>query len=314
VDPATYDLYLQGRYLYLGAGTFDSLQNARAIEAFRRAIARDSTYAPAWAGLADVLGRLGETRPQRAAAERALALDSTLADAHAARAHVLAYDERRWPEALRSIDRALALSPGSVTILLQRAAMATTLGRVEQAVADVDRAYRLDPLSPAVIRRRADVYRVAGRLDDAIRIYKTLLAERPDQSDVHGGLALAYMAKGMGEEAAAEFLAERTRFGGQVWGDTVSAAIARDDRATMLRIAREGESKPHGGPFPPVGLAFVYAKLGDHDRAFAMLDRAYAELGTFRWLLLDVLQDPRLAPLRGDPRYRELVRRWVSPP
>jgi tetratricopeptide (TPR) repeat protein len=198
-------------------------------------------------------------------------------------------------------------------VLLQRVGLLSTLQRFDGAVADVERAYRLDPLSPGVIRRRAATYLDAGRPDDAIRIYRTLLAERPDEPEVHGGLALAYFVKGMRAEAAAEFLAERAPYAGQVWGDTVSAAVARNDRAVLLRIAREGESKPHGGPFPLIGLAYVHTALGDFDQAFAMLDRAYARLGRFRWLLLDVPRDPRLAPLRADPRYEALVRRWMSP-
>jgi serine/threonine-protein kinase len=218
VDPAAYDLYLQGRYHFLNAGTFDSAQNARAAEAFRRAIARDPAYAPAWAGLADVLGRVGDTRPQRLAAERALALDPALADARASLAHVLAYDERRWREAFGEIGRALALNPASVPILLQRARMAATLGRAAEAAAYVDSAYRLDPLSAAVLRDRADAYRGAGRLDAAVRMYRALLAERPDQPQVHEGLALAYLAQGRGDAAAAEFLAERWPYGGVLWG------------------------------------------------------------------------------------------------
>jgi serine/threonine-protein kinase len=314
VDPTTYDLYLQGRYLYLNAGTFDSLQNARAIESFRKAIGRDSSYAPAWAGLADVLGRIGETKPQREAAERALALDPTLADAHASLAHVLAFGERRWNEALREIDRAIELNPGSVLTLLRRSSIYSTLGRDAEAIADVDQAFRLDPLSSAVTQRRAAIYSAAGRWDDAVRIYRTLLTQRPDQPEIHEALALTYLAKGAGDSSAAEFLAERWPWEGKFISDTASAAVARNDRAAIMWFIREGEA----GTFPngrisPLTMASLYTRIGDHDRAFAMLERAHVETMGYRSLLLGVLRDPRLIPLRDDPRYAALVARWMAP-
>jgi TolB-like protein/DNA-binding SARP family transcriptional activator len=303
VDPAAYDLYLQGRYLYHSAGIWDSVQNARSVDAFRAAIARDSGYAPAWAGLADVLGRLGRREEAGAAARRAVALDSTLSDARASLAYVLAYTEWRWDDAVREIDRAVELSPGSVLALVRRAGIRSAMGRVEEAVADMERAYRLDPLAPTVLQQRGMAYLRAGRHDEAIRALRTVVAARPEDLDAREALGLAYLAAGgMGEQAAAEFLA---------FGDSIDAAIARNDRATMLRFVREGEAVPRGGRLTPLAMAALYARLGLTDEAFAMLERARPELRGYPWGA-GVPYDPRLLPLRADPRFRALAARWLA--
>ena len=303
VDPAAHDHYLQGRYLYFSAGMWDSVQNVRAAEAFGRAIARDSAYAAAWAGLADVLGRTGKMREAREAARRALALDPQLSDAYASLAYVLANGEWRWAEAVRAADRAVALNPASVPALQRRAEILSVLGRDAEAIADIERAYRLDPLSPSVNERRGAVYLAADRWDDAIRILRTVVAARPENADAREMLALAYLGKGMGAAAAAEFLAAH--------GDTVSAAIARKDRPAMLRFVREGEAQPEGR-LTPLAMATLYAHLGRPDDAFAMLERARGPLHGYPWGV-GVVEDPRLLPLRAHPRYAPLRERWMAP-
>ena len=57
---------------------------------------------------------------------------------------------------------------------------------------------------------------------------------------------------------------------------------------------------------PAYWFALVYAGLGDHDKALRYLERAYEERST---VLAYLLIDPRLAPLRGDPRFLTLAQR-----
>ena len=56
----------------------------------------------------------------------------------------------------------------------------------------------------------------------------------------------------------------------------------------------------------PYVLAYIYAGLGDKDRAFEMVERAYQERDSH---LVDVSLDPRLDLIRTDPRYADLLRR-----
>ena len=63
--------------------------------------------------------------------------------------------------------------------------------------------------------------------------------------------------------------------------------------------------------FPSYAPAFVYANLGDKDRAFAWLEKAYKE---HNWCILYLKDDPIWDPIRSDPRFKDLVRRVGLPP
>jgi hypothetical protein len=60
----------------------------------------------------------------------------------------------------------------------------------------------------------------------------------------------------------------------------------------------------------PFLFALSYITLGDHDQAFASLERAYRERDVWMtWIKVDFHMDP----LRSDPRFQDLVRRMNFP-
>jgi len=117
VDPEAYEAYLKGRYQWKRR-TEPELR--RGAELFERAIARDPTYARAYAGLADSYNILADNNwvaPEigfaraRAAAKRALELEPDLAEAYASLAYVAVYYDWNWTEAIALYRRALELGP-----------------------------------------------------------------------------------------------------------------------------------------------------------------------------------------------------------
>jgi TolB-like protein/DNA-binding SARP family transcriptional activator len=153
-DPETYDLYLWGEY-YWNTRTRDGL--LRATEFFQRAIARDSSYAPAYTGLADSYNILItydlQPRPRdimpksKAAALRALELDSTQSEAHAALAYVATEYEWDWNTADLHFRRALELNPSNATAHHWYSTFLLATGHVTQSLAEIDSARGLDPSS-----------------------------------------------------------------------------------------------------------------------------------------------------------------------
>jgi hypothetical protein len=74
---------------------------------------------------------------------------------------------------------------------------------------------------------------------------------------------------------------------------------------TIERI-KHPENEPFTGPFD---VACLYAAVGNIDKAFENLEKAYLE-HSYRIAVLKV--EPQLDPLRNDPRYADLVRRVES--
>src|SRR5262249_21076659 len=153
-------------------------QLPKAIEYFQSAIKEDSTYAPAYAGLAacyNLLGSVvvGELPPPEArrqaedAAVKALQLDNTLAEAHAALGHTYHYNWS-WAAAERELKRAIDLNPNSAEAHSIYSRHLSGMGRAEEAIAEANRAQELDPLSLFLSTQRGYLLANARRYDEAI--------------------------------------------------------------------------------------------------------------------------------------------------
>jgi len=305
-----YDLYTRGRYLTNRSVTREDLESA--ADLYRQAIAADPAYALAHVGLAatyDFLWRQGllaaeEALPQaRAAVERALELDETLAEAHAALGLVLRA-ELRFEEAEREFQRALELNPGSADVHLQYSQLLLDLARYEESVLENRRAVELDPLSMtnrvSLAARLMFTRDYDTSIDESLRI----LELEPENSGAYYFLAAAYTMNGQHEEGLAAIrrsieLNPENLFGPPLLAWMHARAGQRDKALEVLEQVEEQ------GPMLKE-LAIVYGELGDLDRAFEYLDRAYAEdPGS----LIYMRADPSADSLRQDPRFAELLKK-----
>jgi eukaryotic-like serine/threonine-protein kinase len=187
-NPAAYDAYLLGRY-YWNLRTTDGM--VRATEAFRAAIAADSSYARAWSGLADayVLSVPGEYNvpgmtPEVAlplaeeAARRAIAIAPQLGEAHVSLGEVLAM-MKRSRESLAAFERGIALSPAYATGRQWYSYELGDNGRYDEAIREMEMARRLDPLAHVITISLATAYDGLDRFADASPLYETGLAQSP---------------------------------------------------------------------------------------------------------------------------------------
>ena len=171
-NPEAYDLYLRASYLLERRGS----EVQKAIEYFEQAIAEDSTFARAYAGLSLALelrpnndGTLPQTVEQRAtaAARRALLLDSTLAEAHVALGLAQMY-ALRWVQAGESFHHAVAVDTSSAPAAYLYCLYLLRVGRISDAVESCRRARTSDPLSGTASGTLAYALSLAGRHADAI--------------------------------------------------------------------------------------------------------------------------------------------------
>jgi|SRR5436190_244441 len=322
VDSQAYQDYLLGRAHLSKPATEESW--LRAKEYFEKAIAKDPDYAPAYAALAEVYGRQPragamtrnprENRIQiRRWCEKALELDDTLAEPHAILAR-LAQQQWDWVNAEREYRRAIELNPSYPAARIWHAMYLYAMQRFDEAAAEARRAQELDPTSPLVNTWAGAAYFLVGRVDEAMASWRRALELDPGDVDASLALGRAYVTQGKYEAAIAQLKRAVLLNPKQpmVVGALAHAQARAGEREEALRLMGELRriEAEKVGFVSPFGMIWGYAGLGDNDRAFAWLEKAYQERYD-RMVWLNV--DPLLAPLRPDPRFADLVRRMGLP-
>jgi serine/threonine protein kinase/Tfp pilus assembly protein PilF len=305
VNPEAHEAYVKGRY-YWNKRTREGLK--KSIEYFEEAIAKDPTYALAYAGLADsytLFSRYGiqSTRKAfsnaRAAALKALQIDDQLAEAHATLGEIKATYDWDWESAEREFKRALELSPGSpVPHYWYSFSYLQPMGRQAEAVAEMKRALELDPLSLIINTNLGGVLVNARKYDEAIEQLKKTIELDPNFAPAHAYLSGVYVQKGMYQEAIAE------NHGDKLGLASIYARLGKKSEALKLTQELREDN------VTSTDMAGLYAALGERDEAFSWLERGYAEKSE---QLTTLNVDPTWDPLRSDSRFQDLVRRIGLP-
>ena len=322
-DGAAYDLYLKGRHaLYLKgryawySRTEEGLRTAASY--FEQAVAQAPGYARAHAGLADAYAVLGfydylapaEAFPKaEAAAGRAVALDPGLAAPRATLGYVGLYYHWSFDRGEEEFRRAIALEPNYSTAHQWYANLLTAAGRFPEAEREMRRAEEIDPLSLIAKAALGWVLYHAGEHAAALDQLRQTLELNPDYAVAHlwSGWVLQEM-----DSLPAAVRAHRRAVAATDSGGIYLASLARSlalagERAEADALLRRLVAPRDAGRYvPSYEVARVYVALGDHDAAFAWLDRALADR-SHSMVFLRV--DPQLAPLRRDPRFATLLER-----
>ena len=308
-----YQLYLRGRF-YWDKRSAEGLK--KAINYFQQAIALDQNYALAYAGLADAYSLLPayggapphEVMPKaREAVSKALSIDDNLAEAHTARGLILNYYEYDFAGAEREYKRALELNSNYATVHQFYSELLTHLGRHEEAIAEMQRALGIDPLSLIINRIYGESLMYARKYDESIVQFKRAIGLDAGFGPTHFSLFKVYRLKGNYAECVEEYSKSQELIGEPQNAALARAAFAQSGWQGFLRLMT-GESRPSN--LTPYNAATFHAALGEKDKAFAELNKAY-EKREGALALLKV--DPRLDPLRNDPRFQDLMRRVGLP-
>jgi TolB-like protein/DNA-binding winged helix-turn-helix (wHTH) protein/Tfp pilus assembly protein PilF len=309
-----HQLYLKGRYFW-NKRTVEGLN--KGIGYFNEAVDKDPSYALAYVGLADSYSLLSDynglppkqTYPQaKKAAERALELDERLAEAHAALAFIKAAYDWDWPGAEGEYRRALELNPNDETAHQWYAEYLSGQGRHEEAIAEIRRAEEINPVSLIINAVEAWLLYHARQYDQAIAQAQKVVEMDPHFAEVYEYLKRCYDQKGMYKEAIAARQMRR-RLAGLDAEETPAlreAAAATSARVYWQKRLEQDVEESKREPSAPFDLAEIYAQLGEKDRAFVWLERAYEERS---FLMMYLKVAPKLDPLRADPRYADLLRR-----
>jgi len=324
VDPEALEAYLKGRY-ESNKWTEEGLK--KSIEYFEQAIQKDPAYAQAWAGLSDAyffLGAFGFWPPQVAlpkakeAALKAVGLDETLSEAHLSLAAGKFFLERSWSAAEAELQRAIALNPNNAMAHQTHGYHLSTIGRFDEAIAEMRRALDLDPLSPNKHDSLGATFYRAGRYDEALKQYREVPDPNANSERRHRRMAAIYERKGMQKEAITELLTALRLAGKKDLAERVerkylSSGYSEAKKTFLWVDVRETQRRPeHGFRHDlAVEIAADYALLGERDKAFEWLDKAFRE-GDTQLVYLKV--DDNFEALRSDPRFQDLLRRMGLAP
>lgn len=309
-----YRLYLKGRFSW---NKYTEEGFRKSIEYFKEAIGKDPNYALAYSGLADSYSLLGdfsygppkETFEQaRAYAQKAISLDEALGEAHLSLGIVKLFYDWDLAGAQKELQRAKDLIPNNPQVYHFYGHYLELAGRLDDAIAESKRGADMDPTNLIISNELAWAYYLSHRFDEAITLYRKNLEMDPNFYYSAYELAQTYEQKGMFAEARAELNRVRPLSGDWSWiiAELGCVEAGVGNRAEAEKIIEELKRRTSREYIDPVLLAYIYIALDEKDQAFVWLEKGFQEkAGLMPWLKVE----PKVDPLRSDPRFIDLLRR-----
>ncbi len=315
VNPEAYELYLRG------SSYFDEFNLLKSVDYLNQAIKLDPSYAASYAKMAEAyyfLGFFNLMAPNAAfprmkdAALKALERDENLAAAHGALALVKLHYDWDFPGAEKEFKRALELNPNDADIRHDYSHYLIAMGRLEESATESDRALQLDPVDTG-LRACLCWHRYSARQygESVAQALKAIQAE-PNDGWSHIILGWDYEQQGRFEQAISELQKAVKLFGEKEFALAAlghAYAVGGKKQQTEEVLAKLKAIEGHGY-LSAFDMAIIYTGAGDKEKALQWFQKAFEERSSFliysRW-------EPRLDPLRSDPRFQDLLRRIGLP-
>jgi eukaryotic-like serine/threonine-protein kinase len=312
-----YQLYVKGRF-YLAQRTRESLY--KALDQFNQAVAKDSNYAQAYAGLADVYILLSdrgwvsndEASPKiRSGVQRAMELDPTLAEPHAALAVLKEAADWDWTGAEAEYRKAIALNPNDATSHHWYSTLLQNLGRTKEAMAEIEKALALDPASPQINANHAGLLNDMHRYEEALAELNRLITANPEFPVYYATRASVYWHQGnqdayVSDEVMTIKKVERPERA-EAFAAGYRKAKLKGACTALIEVMKNDSQTEYVSTFE---IARYYALMGDRDHTFEWLEKAFAERsGRMEYIKVE----DSLEPFHSDPRYIDLLKRMGMP-
>jgi TolB-like protein len=316
INAEAYDAVLRGLYHWrkLKASEFETAQRY-----FELALAKDSSYGPAYSGLSLVwAGRqqMGlmparDVAPKwKAAALQAVALDNNSGDAHFALAGYLTWYEWDWARAESEWKRAIELNPSDATVQAYYSHFLAITGRLDEAAIHIELGLKLDPFNELLHGLHAAVLNYLDRYEESAAAARTALSMQPDAPVAFSQLEIALGMLGRHDEILAlqreRYAQDPERLEALERGIAEAGYKGAMRRVADVLAARFEHSPARSGT---TYIARKYLEGGDKDRAIYWLEMAYEN----RDGNLPYIGRPLWNPLLSDSRFPALLRKLNLP-
>lgn len=311
-DLEAYHRYLRGRHFWYARDM------GKALEAFEAAIAKDPNYALAHAGAADaysVLAHYGFLPSQLArekatrSAARAVEIDPALAEGLCSMGLTHTYFGWDFRKAEQAYQKALSLKPGIGLAHGWLGVLYGFAGRYDQAIAAADRAVEDEPLSPLLNCLVCIAHFYSRQFDAAIAACETALEVAPDFGPAHWCISLPYTQLGRHDEAIAALRKAAAAMRQSPWVlMLLGGALARAGLASEAeQVTADLRQRAAQGFIPALCFGWIHLWLGEQDKAYEWLDRAFSERNAMAWFFAGW---PGLEWMRAEPRWNALLERY----
>jgi serine/threonine-protein kinase len=319
VHPEAYELWVKGMY-HLNEFTFDEVKEA--TKYFQKAIDVDSNFARAYVGLVycyaiptyfGLMPREEGVSKIRGALEKALELDENLAHAYQGLGGFRLNQEWDWEGAEEAFERALELNPNLSGFMgTEYAWYLMTMGRHEEAIVEAERLLTLDPLSYITRWSVISAYYYAHQHEKAIELCRRTIELDPEDARVYRELATNYEQLGQHGDA------HQSRMAALRLSGTAAEAIAMYDSlygelgpdAYPQWLFMRAGSQPCESIYDLTTAAWIHTRLGEKEKALDLLEKGYE---VREGEMITINANPKWDLLRGEPRFRDLLRRMKFP-
>lgn len=312
VNVDAYNLYLEAKQL---RDERNSESDKLAEEMIKRSIAIDSTYAPSYAMLSEVIfnGVFSYSRYSiedgmrfsLAAAERSVALDPNHSLGYIALT-TLKRAENDFIAADAYLKKALEIDPENTDVIYEVASYALDLGNMDEAIYYLKKAIDLDPLN-YLLRYTLGLHLLwIEDVDGAEKEMGAYLEQNPSSGLGNNFMAQIYMKQGRMEEAFAALEKDTDPYWHPYRKSILYNEVGKKDEARKILQSFIEDYKNEGW----TNIAHVYACIGDKNEAFRWLNLGF-ENGDAS--LMEVLNYPEFKIMYADPRWDELIEKLNFP-